>query len=236
MTREIWKLSTCFCISAQPIKILSVPTVLQPHTVIKWRSFNLSTYLQYFISCTILCKVCILIRVFKGYLWAKTELMESYKSVSVMRKYFNFPEPCTDQAWLAKKTQYWADASVLGYKNTSSSFSCHFCRFLAFIWNLCKVFRKQSWADGQSKSLKDSRVSYHWQQHKTSHTLSKQPFTTDCSTQNVFCTPFGTWPKKAAGPSWLWQGAHQYEAQIYAFSSSISASVHHLLAKTVIVL
>lgn len=111
--------------------------------------------------------------------------MESYKSVSVIRRYFNFPELCTDQAWLARKTQYWADASVLGYKNTSSSFSCHFSQSPAFIWNLCKVFRKQSWADGQTKSLKDSGVSHHWQQHKKSHTLLKQPFTTDCSTRRM---------------------------------------------------
>lgn len=123
--------------------------------------------------------------------------MESYKSMPVTRRYFNFPVPWTNQAWLARKTQYWAGASVLGYKNTSSSFSSHFFQSLAFILNLCKVFRKQSWADGQIESLKESGISCHWKQRKTSRILLKQqPFTTDCSTQCVFARHTGHDPKR----------------------------------------
>lgn len=115
-----------------------------------------------------------------------------------MRNYFNFPEPCLDQGWLARKTQHWAGVSILGYKNTSSFFSSHFFQSPAFIINLCKVFRKQSWSDSQPESLKHCGTACPWKQSKTSWTLLQQPpCTTDCSTWCVSCSPFGTRPKKA---------------------------------------
>lgn len=70
-----------------------------------------------------------------------------------MRSYFNFPAPCTNWGWLARRTQHWAGVSILGYKNTSSPFSSHFFQSLTFITNLCKVFRKQSCSDSQTESL-----------------------------------------------------------------------------------
>lgn len=89
----------------------------------------------------------------------------------------------------------------------------------------------------KSKASKESRMPCDGKQRKTSRILLKQPpFTTNCSTGRVLCTPFGTWPKKAAGPSQRLQGACQCEAQICAFASTVPASVHHLLAKTVILL
>lgn len=70
--------------------------------------------------------------------------------MSVRRRYFNFPDSWTDQAWLARKTQYWEGAFTLGYKNTSSFFS----HFFQPSFSICKAFRKQTWADGQIGSLK----------------------------------------------------------------------------------
>lgn len=51
--------------------------------------------------------------------------MESYKSTSVTKRYFNFPEIWTDQAWLARKTQCWAGASFLCYENLPHLSSPH---------------------------------------------------------------------------------------------------------------
>lgn len=90
--------------------------------------------------------------------------------MSVRRRYFNFPESWTDQAWFARKTQYWEGAFILCYKNTSFFFS----HFFQLSFSICKVFRKQTWADGQIGSLRDSRIS-HWKKDKTSCILLKQP-------------------------------------------------------------
>lgn len=123
--------------------------------------------------------------------------MKSYKSMLVMRNYFNFPEPCVDQGWLARKTQHWAGVSILGYKNTSSFFSSHFFQSPAFIINLCKVFRKQSWSDSQPESLKHCGTACPWKQSKTSWTLLQQPpCTTDCSTWCVLLTIWDTTQKR----------------------------------------
>lgn len=51
--------------------------------------------------------------------------MESYKSTSVTKRYFNFLEIWTDQAWLARKTQCWAGASFLCYENLPHLSSPH---------------------------------------------------------------------------------------------------------------
>lgn len=125
--------------------------------------------------------------------------MESYKFMLAMRSYFNFPESCTDQGWLARKTQNCAGVSVLGYKNTSSSFFSHFFQSPAFIINLCKVFRKQSWSDSQTESLKHCRISCPWKQSKTScGFLQQPPHTTDCSARGVSLT---IWDRTQKG-SW----------------------------------
>lgn len=148
-----------------------------------------------------------------------------------MRSYFNFPEHCADQGWLARKTQYWAGVSILGYKNTSSSFSSHFFQSPAFVINLCKVFRKQSWSDSQTESLKHCGIACPWEHSKTSWTLLQQPpCTTDCSTRCVLLiiwdtTQKGSWAILAAAGK-----------IVSAVSSRVCVSVHHLLAETVILL
>lgn len=125
--------------------------------------------------------------------------MEDYKSMLAMRSYFNFPEPCTDQGWLARKTQFWAGVSILGYKNTSSSFSSHSFQSLGLIINLCKVFRKQSWSDSQAESLKHCGICCPWKQREASCTLIQEPpCSTGCSSQ---CASLSTWDKTQKG-SW----------------------------------
>lgn len=123
-----------------------------------------------------------------------------------MRSYFNFPEPCTDWGWLARRTQHRAGVSILGYKNTSSSFSSHFFQSLAFITNLCKLFRKQSWSEHQTESLELCGMSC--TEKPPVHCHKSHLAHTDCSIA-VSPSPPGTRPRKAAGPSWLQQGACQ---------------------------
>lgn len=151
--------------------------------------------------------------------------MEGYKSMPAMRSYFNFPEPCINWGWLARKTQYWAGVSILGYRNTSSSFSSHFFQSLAFIINLCKVFRKQSWSENQTESLELCGMSctvkppVHW--HK--NTLPTCSLL--CLTHHL-----GQDPKRQLG--------HPGSSRelVRAVSSGVCAPAHHLLPKTVMLL
>lgn len=102
---------------------------------------------------------------------------------------------------------------------------------ISFIINLCKVFRKQSWSDSQTESLKHCGIACPWEQSKTSWTLLQQPpCTTDCSTRCVLLiiwdtTQKGSWAILAAAGK-----------IVSAVSSRVCVSVRHLLAETVILL
>lgn len=148
-----------------------------------------------------------------------------------MRSHFNFPEPCTDQVWLARKTQYWAGVSILGYKNTSSSFFSHFFQSLAFIINLCKVFRKESWSDSQTESLKHCGISCPWKQSETSWTLLQQPpCSTFCSSR---CASLSAWDKTQKG-SWAILAAAGRLSVLSAQESVFQSII--FVSKTVILL
>lgn len=142
------------------------------------------------------------------YLWAQTELMEGCKSMLAMRSYFNFPEPCTDQGWLARKTQYWAGVSILGYKKYLIFLLLPFLSDSGLHYKSLQGLQKAK-CIGLTVTLKawnpveypvsGSRVKL--PAHCYRNTLHHRLLLSLCLAQHL-----GQDPKKAAGPSWLQQG------------------------------